>query len=317
MKYSIIFIISLLLSCSEPQVKSKVQNPSDVELVAQDSVIVEKLDLALLTSYYAFLQKLDKNKLASNLDAMMEFKRISVQTNVETNDSLYLHYRNFYQPFLERQQSILEGDTANFCILLYNDEKDVAPSFWSKMKAKRKKLQDNGIDIECSEGSPFIAENRTFLKQHFVPQLSPLMQSYLLQEFAENEKWLYEDAGIALPLNEVIDRIVWHENFEKQHPEFVMLYVSRQTKLWHQDAILSGSDNTPREEYQEEGIEKIELSPDFSKAYNYALKTYPKAEITKHISGMLKAYAMKDRKKVISYMKSLENLKVISHVYGE
>jgi hypothetical protein len=287
MKYSFFLVIFIVISCAtEVEKETKTNAVKQIEVNVLDTIIPEKLNTKLLEDYLSFLNKIDLKKMGSNLAAMEEFKRITVSETLETCDSAYLHYRKFYLNFQAEIGNKFQEDTSNYCVLVYGTVDEVDAKYLKKLKAERVKLRKYGIDFACTEGSPYITFYSPFVKTNFLPSLSLPLQKYLNQELMENEAYLYDDAGIVIQLKEVVDRIVWHEDFEKANPTFQLTYLSINAKMWHQTALFNGADNTPVY-YTNEDV--VEVNADFVNAMQYCLKKYPTSQLAKSVTPFLKA----------------------------
>jgi hypothetical protein len=141
-------------------------------------------------------------------------------------------------------------------------------------------LRKNGYDISMTESTSYVEEDRDYIKVNFYSALSPRMVVYLEQLNKENKEGYCDDGSIMIGNTELIDRIVWWENFNKENKTFLFRELPYHRQQMYTSGLIAGEDNSPLLD------DKNELNIYFRNAYDYLFNKYADSESAK----LLKPY---------------------------
>lgn len=263
--YYLIFGGILITACSSPspekatnEVKKEVKKP------------VETRDL--LEEYKVYLGSLDSTNEQSVTLATRKYEELFAQADEQLCDSAFVVFHRLYEKIEGALNAIGMDDLP--CVT-YDEEGKELPMD-KRLVALEKRLNKHGFRIECWEGFPGIAGERAFIANHFYSYVSPEMKLFLEGLRKENDQMLSADAGISITAEEYVERLIWWENFNKKHPDFILSKRARSIQRYLFTYFLIGMDNTPAINYPDENDpEKMELDSYFVKAYDYLNKKYP------------------------------------------
>ena len=155
-----------------------------------------------------------------------------------------------------------------------------------------RQLAENGFRLEVGEGMVFPIVDWTKLSAAFATKVTPPMKNYLEETSREQNNRMWDDGGIVIPLEEVADRAVWWEKFNRSNPYFVRSEESKNTQKGLIFMMICGADNTPV--FQGE---KLTLSEDFKKAWAYVQQKYVGTELGKSVKEMADLVAAEGNQK--------------------
>lgn len=155
-----------------------------------------------------------------------------------------------------------------------------------------RQLSENGFRLEVGEGMVFPIVDWTKLSAAFATKVTPPMKNYLEETSKEQNDRMWDDGGIVIPLEEVADRAVWWEKFNRSNPYFVRSEESKNTQKGLIFMMICGADNTPV--FQGE---KLTLSEDFKKAWAYVQQKYVGTELGKSVKEMADLVAAEGNQK--------------------
>ena len=155
-----------------------------------------------------------------------------------------------------------------------------------------RQLAENGFRLEVGEGMVFPIVDWTKLSAAFATKVTPPMKNYLEETSKEQNDRMWDDGGIVIPLEEVADRAVWWEKFNRSNPYFVRSEESKNTQKGLIFMMICGADNTPV--FQGE---KLTLSEDFKKAWAYVQQKYVGTELGKSVKEMADLVAAEGNQK--------------------
>lgn len=264
-----IFILSslcILSACKKPVAKNLSPNNDSSTLII-DTLEIRK-ENSQITAYRTFLNTLDSTKAESALLALTEFKRMFNGKSVGLCDSAYVLFQEQIDTIELKLNEKLQNDTVDYSFLFQSGR--ISPKL---LKAKNE-LFKNGFEFKLFEGVVYIVQNRNFIIRNLRPMLSESLQAYLLQIGRENNEGFMEDASIIISPLRHVDRILWYEKFIAENADFVYIKNCKEYKKAYLTYLLIGIDQT----YLFEDDKSMKLTPYFSEAYAYLLKTYPKSE---------------------------------------
>ena len=101
------------------------------------------------------------------------------------------------------------------------------------------------------------------------------------------------DAGLAIEMKDLIERLISSENLAGQKLPYTFAEDVLQKNAFYTNVLLLGSNNSPSLEYN-----SITLTPEFREGYNYLLLTYPSSKAAQKLTGWLAIVKAKDKKKI-------------------
>lgn len=275
--------IILLAACSSPSPEKEVKE----EKVEVKGPVVER---DLLKEYDHYLVGLDTMKEESITLATKKYMELFSESDQKLCDSAFVAFHKLYE-VIESQVDNLVYTNPVYAELpcdSYDDEGKQLPRD-KRIIALENRLKKHGLRLECWEGFPGAAGERAFIANHFYKYVSPEMKTFLEGLRKESDHLLSVDAGISLTEEEYADRLVWWENFNKEHPNFILSKRAKYIQRYLFTYFLTGMDNTPAINYPDENDpEKMELDAYFVKAYDYLNKKYPNSES----NALVKPYKM-------------------------
>lgn len=171
-------------------------------------------------------------------------------------------------------------DYEQYNSLVYDEEENLDPI----ARAFEVKLIDLGLDWSSTEGSVFIQRNTDYLKDKFSQFWSEGMEKFMHMYSIENDKMYANDGGISIPLNDMVDRVVYWEKFNCNFPDFVLSNHVSSAVREYTYFLLNGMDNTPAFGYDESET----FSSDFKDTYHYTLRKYPDTDFGAIVKEYLK-----------------------------
>lgn len=263
--YGIIIGVMGITACSSPS-PGKTTNEAKKEV----KKTVETRDL--LKEYKVYLGSLDSTNEQSVTLATRKYEELFAQAGQQLCDSAFIDFHRLYEKIEGALNAIGMDDLP--CVT-YDEEGKELPMD-KRLVALEKRMNKHGFRIECWEGFPGIAGERAFIANHFYSHVSPEMKLFLEGLRKENDQMLSVDAGISITGEEYVERLIWWENFNKKHPDFILSKRALSIQRYLFTYFLIGMDNTPAVNYADEtDPEKMELDIYFAEAYDYLNRKYP------------------------------------------
>lgn len=154
-------------------------------------------------------------------------------------------------------------------------------SFDPGSKHATRSLAANGFRIVTAEGAVFpIVDCRKF-QTFFAGKTTPGMAAYINQRTEEQNKPMFDDGGVIIPLEKVADQAVFWEKFNRDNPWFPLREETQHSETWMRLVLLNGSDNTPAFNYETD-----EIDEEFKNVWAYIQQKYPGTELAKAVKQM-------------------------------
>ena len=275
--------IIVLAACSSPSPGTETKT----EKTEVKDPVVER---DLLEEYDEYLAGLDTIKEESITLATEKYAALFSKSDKKLCDSAFVLFHKLYE-VIENQVDYLVYTNPVYAELpcdAYDEEGKELPRD-KRITALENRLKKHGLRLECWEGFPGATGERAFIAKHFYQFVSPEMKTFLEGLRKESDHLLSVDAGISISEEAYADRLVWWENFNKEHPDFIMSERAKYIQRYLFTYFLTGMDNTPAINYPDENDpEKMELDSYFVKAYDYLNKKYPNSES----NALVKPYKM-------------------------
>ena len=253
----------------------KTQYVEPVKSVTHDDIFSRSL---VLEEYEKYLSKLDSFNIGTSTLAVQKFRDLFENANTDTRDAGYALFEAYYEKLTGHAG---EKDTVDLEPFVYV-EKSGARKLPEELQKYEEYLHNNGFQVEISEGTPFIAQDRDFIAVRFYSYVSPVVKKYLEQLNMENKEGFSEDAGIYITPKQFTERVVWWEKFVLNNPTFIMTDKAKENKKFYLSWFLRGMDNTPV-------LSGKEFNEYYQTAYSYLQETFPETEARRFVSPYYQA----------------------------
>lgn len=251
-------------------------------------------NLEKLTPLASLLKTLEPKQLESGKKAMDFVKSTYKDANGTLADAAFILLENF----LSRMEQ--EGEfykmTEDFKWTDADQEAVWKGKFEMNKYPLTKSLAENGFRLATGEGAIFPIADWSALAEFFRDKVTPPMKEYILQNVEEQKINAFDDGGIIIGLDTLLERAIFWEKFNQQNPWFVRSRETRESERWLHLTMVNGSDNTPVFESENQTI-----TPEFKKLWELVLQKYPASRIAKdvrEISDLCAAEGWKRTKKV-------------------
>lgn len=261
-----VFIIISLTACNK---KAGDSNPNnDSSRYHFNDTLALQLENPKITEYRAFVQQLDSSDASSATKAVEQFKTTFINQSQGLCDTAFVIYQHLMDTIELNLNEKLHNDTTDYSVIFSGEP------ISKKIKNYLTLLQQNGFKFSSADGMIYIEQYRPFAFQHLSFLLSEPMKSYLNEISMESAEGFAMDQTIIISSQQLVDRILWYENFIKNNPAFVLLDNCKTYKKAYLSYLISGYGKTNL--YS--NVANKELSPYFAEAYDYLFKTYPESE---------------------------------------
>lgn len=255
-------------------------------------------DLGKISQFSMFLHTLDTKKLDSGKKAWSyAVQNLSGAQGTLADASLIL-----LEQFLSRMDN--EGNYYELTEKLNWTPEDEEAVFKNKFDMNKypltKQLSESGFRLAAGEGMIFPVVDWQKLGAAFNSRVTPPMKNYIEQNILEQKEPMWSDGGIIIPLEQVADRAVWWETFNKSNPYFVRSAETKHSQQYMRNALLFGESNTPAFDY-----ETNMPTEDSKRVWAYIQQKYAGTELSriiKDLSELLAAEGGKRTPKVEAWM---------------
>lgn len=209
-------------------------------------------------------------ELKKNLDEMMK------ETNTKTADALVIEYLAFQESFLQKGIDIYadEINDLNQYFDLETESIDVTTIKESDLKDFYQSFTKAGFKFITLEGMLNPIVDYQYLAA-YKAKVSPGISEYGSLMAMNSDKPWARDAGIAITLNELADRIAITEMYLSEYPNSVMKEKVISQYTLYLRGFLVGLDNTS---LVSQGAKEVDAQ--FIKSFYYFIDTYPDLKAT-------------------------------------
>jgi len=260
-------------------------------------------DMGKLSQFALFLKSLNPKKLDSGKKAWDYVKSNFANANGSLADASFIMMEFFLR------QMIAEGEFYTMTEKIQWAEEDYnlidANKFDVNKYPATKSIADNGFSLAVGEGMVFPMVDWQKLNDFFASKVTPPMKAFINQTLLEDKAQAWSDGGIIIPFEQIADRGVFWEKFNRENPYFPMHQTTRESERWMRLVTLNGDSNTPTYDTETNAI-----SEDFKKMWAYVLQKYPGTELAKsvkEISDLAAAEGWKRTKKVEAFQTKIAN----------
>jgi hypothetical protein len=231
------------------------------------------------------------NKYApESINAAANYYQGLVPADSTLADSAAVMFLRHVSTVVDSINQQLYRDTIDYSALVYNHGNNVPEEqkqFQQNLARHHVVLQGDG------EGGVYAVPDYAWINRVLQPKTSVAADSYLSLLAKEEKDPTLLDAGLAINIQELVERLIASETLMRQKlPRSFLEDVSRKQKFYT-GTLLFGSDNSPALAYNE-----LSFTEEYQKGYDYLLTTYPNstpAQLVKEWQAIVRA---KDSKKV-------------------
>jgi len=282
MKTIYLLAIVLFTACESKKTEQSAQASSDTLERGADKPVLTDLSFhePRLLHYQRYLNDLDRKEAENISAATSKFKELFKPGEQSYCDSAYFLFNVFYAQVNDAINDLhFNQATPDYDSLIMNFENQTV-RLSKKLTDYNDKLKSNSFEMSATEGMTFIKQDRDFVNANFYSFLTPVMTTFLEQVNRENKEGFWDDGGLVVEPQTLIDRIVWWENFERENPNFLFRSAPATIKMYT-SSVITGEDNTPLF-WEENGP----LDVYYTTAYDYLFEKYPHSRASK----LLKPY---------------------------
>lgn len=211
-----IIINTLFVSFFSCKPKQEEDKTTRINRLLNNDSIRKPIEIPEISSYLTVLQQNDIKNVKSLSYAIESFLNIFARSDSSVCDSAYVHFQQFADSIEFYQNLKLEEDTTNYSII-FNGKK-----IPKKITEFVINLNQNGFRIQLSDSIPTVILNRKFIVEKFDTLISTQLKTYLLHLDNEFKTGFAESDSIIITPFELVDRILWYENFIQNYPNFVL-----------------------------------------------------------------------------------------------
>lgn len=218
-----------------------------------------------------------------------------VPTDSTLADSAAVSWLQYTSVVIDSVTSKLLGDTADYFNLVYNDGKGASAT----QKRLQQKLAANHIVLQGDgEGGVYAVLDYAWAMPLLQQKTSSAVDEYLQLLADEESKPTLLDAGLAIEMENLVDRLVRSEALlKKRLPERLKTDAVRKNRFYT-SVLLLGSDNTPALDFESE-----KLTEEFAAAYRFLLQQFPASEAAGLVREWQQVVASADKQKLSAWRK--------------
>ncbi len=224
-------------------------------------------------------------------------------------DSGYVLFEKFYLRTSNTINDVHYKDTTDYTPLVVLPYAGAPPVKLSKkLNTYRQAMEANGFQVAMTEGFTYLLQERDFIAKHFYPFVSPTLKQFLVQLNKENKEGFQEDAGLTIGPTQLVDRVIWWENFVQKHPDFILLKHAEAERKAYLSTLLTGMDNSPILSFDDN-----KLDPYYAEAYQYLNKKAPTSKTNEVLKPYYEALQKGDTAKAYTLLTRYKLDKVIGY----
>lgn len=259
-----IVFIFLLSACVSNDRDERSRDTSAVEIPAEHQLTSsEKLEDYLLA--------LDSNDIASVNKATTKYIELfDEKDSIENDKGVVLILRYMEMITMNASGSAFE-EGVNYRPLVGVEAEGGEHDVPSELSDAYAKINQNGFRVRETEGMFTLEINPFFIQEIFYAYISPNFEIYLQQLGKENLEGFAEDAAIAIPFQNLVQRVIWWEEFAHNTQNTSVGLMAKKQYDKYFNCLTIGMDNTP-------AIESEQLAPYFQQAYTYLKDFAPQSD---------------------------------------
>ncbi|MBL7795314.1 MAG: hypothetical protein JNJ90_02330 [Saprospiraceae bacterium] len=243
-------------------------------------------NLGDLANFGSHLAKLDLKNLDSGEKAWVYVRQHHTATTGALADAIYL----MLERFLHRME--VENNLYELTEKMNWSDEDLNRVYENKYDMGKspvtKTLDAAGFRLATAEGMIFPVVDRKKLLDFFGKNVTPGMKQYIEQNWIELAEPSMSDAHIAIELEQLADRGIFWENFNKTNPWFVRKDETAEHEAWVRLSMINGLI------FNEETGEAY---PEYVKVWAYIQQKYPDSQLGKDVAAFTRLLAAEGNKK--------------------
>lgn len=270
------------------------QEPTKTKEPTAPPVIENQRSLSVFTDTLA---KLDQNKPGA-IDSALQLYSVLVPFDSTSADSAASALVQFVQTIVDRRNDSLFRDTTDYSPLLY----PASVTLTEKQKALQTRLHIARLKpVSDGEGSVYLTPLYETILPGIKDRTSEPVDLYLDLSAKEDTTPVFMDAGLAIELPELADRLVSSERLlSKKLPQNFSKGAEKLNRFYTH-AMLLGADNSPALVY-----DSVQLNEVYRRGYDYLLAKYPASKAAAKINVWLAVVASGDKRKVDDFIRTVQ-----------
>lgn len=250
---------------------------------------------ASLQTFTDTLKKLDVNA-PGTIDHALRLYSLLVPADSARADSAAVALMDYIHRVAGNENQQLLNDTTDLKPLL-----NPARPLTEKQSALRAALRENHLKpVSDGEGGVYFVPAYEMILPAIQAATSAAVDSYLNLAAQEDTSSTFKDAGLAIDITALVDRLIASEHLRNQKlPESFAEEVTRLNRFYTH-ALISGVDNSPSLERN-----TTSLTSQFEKGYQYLLTKYPSSKAAAKIREWMAVVQTGDRQKTDAYLRQL------------
>lgn len=213
-------------------------------------------------------------------------------------DSAAAALMGFVNEVVARENERLLHDTIKYTALLNPSDS----SLTDKQKALSSELRQNKLKpVGDGEGGVYLVPFYETILPGIKDKTSAPVDNYLDLTAKEDTTPVFRDAGLAIEMPELADRLVLSEQLQSQKlPGRFAADVARLNRFYT-NALINGADNSPAIEYN-----STTLNDEFKKGYDYLVAKYPSTKAAAKVNVWMAVVASGDKRKLDDFRKTVQ-----------
>lgn len=250
-----------------------------------------------LPAFTDSLQKLDIQVAAAIEHAVSLYDGLAPHDSTGA-DSAASALMGFINRVVKKENDSLVESGADFSALLNPG----GAVFTDRQKAVMTSLHVNRLKlVSDGEGGVSVVPSYETILPTVKARTSAAVDSYLDLAAKEDTTPVFRDAGLAVELPELADRLVLSEELTKASLPKMFAAEAVRLNRYYTHALVNGADNSPSVDYN-----TTALNEEFRKAYDYLLAKYPSSKAAANINVWLAVVASGDKKKMDAYRTTMQ-----------
>ena len=250
-----------------------------------------------LASFTDSLNKLDIQRNAVIEQAVRLYDILAPHDSTGA-DSAASALMRFVNSVVKKENDSLNSSQEDFSPLLDPANNQLT----NRQKAVKSSLHNNRLKlVSDGEGGVYVVPSYETILPTVKNKASSAVDSYLDLVAKEDSTPVFMDAGLAINMTELADRLVASEQLLSQSLPGAFVTEAKRLNRFYTHALIFGADNTPSIEY-----ETNQLSEEFKKGYDYVVAKYPSSKAAANLNVWMAVVASGDRKKIDAYQTTMQ-----------
>jgi hypothetical protein len=190
------------------------------------------------------------------------------------------------------------NDTTDFSPLL----KPASTQLPDRLKALNSRLHQHHLKpVSDGEGGVYLTPAYETILPTIEAKTSLPVDNYLNLAAKEDTSATFKDAGLAIEMPELVDRLIMSEQLLTQKLPAGFLAEAGRLNRFYTNTLIRGADNSPALDNNQTAI-----TDEFKKGYDYLLAKYPSSKAAAKINVWMAVVSSGDKRKIDDYLKLLD-----------